>query len=82
MTQSASPSLSHFLRQAALDVPHPTSPERTLWDARFDTGPYAGETVDSESLGATYTFNAMADSVGVSPLGSGSDYTSVLFRLI
>jgi N-acetylated-alpha-linked acidic dipeptidase len=77
MTQAASPSLSHFLRQTALDVPHPTSPERTLWDARFDTGPYAGESIDSDSLGATYTVNTMADSVGVYPLGSGSDFTSV-----
>ncbi|KAJ6490314.1 hypothetical protein C8R47DRAFT_1124198 [Mycena vitilis] len=74
----ASPSLSHFLRQAALDIPHPTSPGRTLWDARFDTGPYAGDHVDSESTGTTYTANAMADSLGVSPLGSGSDYTGFL----
>ncbi|KAJ6539618.1 hypothetical protein B0H19DRAFT_1179844 [Mycena capillaripes] len=76
---AASPSLSHFLRQAALDIPHPTSPERTLWDARFDNGPYAGgETVDSESLGATAIVTAMADSLGVQPMGSGSDFTAFL----
>ncbi|KAJ6515617.1 hypothetical protein C8R45DRAFT_957123 [Mycena sanguinolenta] len=75
---AASPSLSHFLRQAALDIPHPTSPGRTLWDARFDTGPYASDTVDSESLGAAHTVNAVADDLGVSPLGSGSDYTAFL----
>ncbi|KAJ7241891.1 hypothetical protein B0H12DRAFT_1132888 [Mycena haematopus] len=75
---AASPSLSHFLRQAALDIPHPTSPGRTLWDARYDTGPWVGGTVDSESLGATYTVNAVADSLGVSPLGSGSDFTAFL----
>ncbi|KAJ7811132.1 Zn-dependent exopeptidase [Mycena olivaceomarginata] len=63
---AASPSLSHFLRQAALDVPHPTSPGRTLWDARFDTGPYAGENHRLREPG-----------LGVSPLGSGSDYTFV-----
>ncbi|KAJ7780979.1 hypothetical protein B0H16DRAFT_1298508 [Mycena metata] len=76
---SASPSLSHFLRQSALDIPHPTDPERTLWDARSDSGPYAGETsLDSESLGATQFVTAAADNVGVSPLGSGSDYTAFL----
>ncbi|KAF8195605.1 Zn-dependent exopeptidase [Mycena galopus ATCC 62051] len=79
-SSSASPSLSHFLRQAALDIPHPTSPGRTLWDARFDTGPYAGDAdnSESESQGARFTINAVADSVGVSPLGSGSDYTAFL----
>ncbi|KAF7352560.1 Zn-dependent exopeptidase [Mycena venus] len=72
---AASPSLSHFLRQAALDIPHPTSPGRTLWDARFDNGPYGGEALDADSLGATYKVNAVADSLGISPLGSGSDFT-------
>ncbi|KAJ7129388.1 Zn-dependent exopeptidase [Mycena epipterygia] len=75
---SASPSLSHFLRQAALDVPHPTKPGRTLWDARHDTGPYEGEIVDAESVAVSQSVNTMADSVGVSPLGSGSDYTAFL----
>ncbi|KAJ6539630.1 hypothetical protein B0H19DRAFT_1179879 [Mycena capillaripes] len=73
--QSASPSLSHFLREAALEIPHPTSPGRTLWDARLDNGPYAGETVDSESLSAAA---AMADNPGIPPLGSGSDFTPFL----
>ncbi|KAJ7180363.1 Zn-dependent exopeptidase, partial [Mycena crocata] len=75
---SASPSLSHFLRQAALDVPHPTLPGRTLWDARNDQGPYSGETVDAESVAVSHAANIMADNVGVSPLGSGSDYTAFL----
>ncbi|KAJ7167465.1 hypothetical protein C8R46DRAFT_995586 [Mycena filopes] len=72
---SASPSLSHFLRQAALDIPHPTDPERTLWDARFDTGPYAGET---SVPAATGFVTAAVDNIGVGPLGSGSDYTAFL----
>ncbi|KAJ7484085.1 Zn-dependent exopeptidase [Mycena galericulata] len=75
--QSASPSLSHFLRQAALDIPHPTSPGNTLWDARNDNGPYDGKIVDVESVAVSQSVNNMADSVGVSPLGSGSDYTFV-----
>lgn len=76
--QAASPSLSHFLRQAALDVPHPTSPGRTLWDARNDKGPFDGKIVDAESMAVSQSVNAMADSVGVSPLGSGSDFTFVV----
>ncbi|KAJ7044603.1 Zn-dependent exopeptidase [Mycena alexandri] len=62
---SASPSLSHFLRQTALDTPHPTDPERET-------------SLDSESLGATQFVTAAADNIGVSPLGSGSDYTAFL----
>ncbi|KAJ7498665.1 Zn-dependent exopeptidase [Mycena latifolia] len=77
-SSSASPSLSHFLRQAALDIPHPTSPGLTLWDARNDLGPYGGEIVDAESMAVSQSVNVMTDSVGVSPLGSGSDYTAFL----
>ncbi|KAJ7653468.1 Zn-dependent exopeptidase [Mycena rosella] len=77
-SSSASPSLSHFLREAALDIPHPTESGRTLWDARNDVGPYGGEIVDAESVAVSQSVHAMTDSVGVSPLGSGSDYTAFL----
>ncbi|KAJ7094526.1 Zn-dependent exopeptidase [Mycena belliarum] len=75
---AASPSLSHFLREAALDIPHPTSPGRTLWDARNDMGPYGGNAVDAESIAVRQSMNSFTDTVGVSPLGSGSDYTAFL----
>ncbi|KAJ6538539.1 Zn-dependent exopeptidase [Mycena vulgaris] len=75
---AASPSLSHFLREAALDIPHPTSPGRTLWDARTDEGPYGGESFDAESVAVSQSVHAMSDSLGVSPLGSGSDFTGFL----
>ncbi|EDR12349.1 uncharacterized protein LACBIDRAFT_245820, partial [Laccaria bicolor S238N-H82] len=37
-TASASPSLAHLFKKAALDIPHPTIPGKTLWDAREDDG--------------------------------------------
>jgi len=37
---SASPSLAHLLRSSAESVPHPIDPERTLWDANKDAGPF------------------------------------------
>jgi len=36
----ASPSLAHVVRSSAESVPHPTDPERTLWDATKDSGIY------------------------------------------
>ncbi|KAF7301895.1 Zn-dependent exopeptidase [Mycena indigotica] len=75
----ASPSLSHFLRQAALDIPHPTKPGLSLWDARGDHGPFSGA-ADTESLAFSQltTSNSFQDSLGVAPLGSGSDFTPFL----
>ncbi|KAJ7228374.1 hypothetical protein GGX14DRAFT_692427 [Mycena pura] len=75
---AASPSLSHFLRQAALDIPHPTSPERTVWDARSDNGPYGGEIIDAQSLAFSQSVDGTEDDIGVTPLGSGSDFTPFL----
>lgn len=46
---SASPSLAHLVRDTAKDIPHPTIPGRTLWQARLDSGPLFG-LVDEESL--------------------------------
>ncbi|KZT29237.1 Zn-dependent exopeptidase [Neolentinus lepideus HHB14362 ss-1] len=82
---SASPSLAHFSKQTAEDIPHPTIPGKTLWDATKDSGPFYGENVDEE-VRAMYEeqeearVNA-ASGLGVSPLGSGSDYTIFLQRL-
>jgi N-acetylated-alpha-linked acidic dipeptidase len=80
---AASPLLSHFIRKTAEDLPHPTDPKRTLWDATADRGQLFGEHDDINSLGPEIEIEiqAAADSVGVRPLGSGSDYTVFLQRL-
>ncbi|GJE84372.1 Zn-dependent exopeptidase [Phanerochaete sordida] len=74
---SASPSLSHLIRGAAQDVPHPTKPGKSLWDAREDIGVFEGP-VSEEVLAMFEPVPQLADSVGVNPLGSGSDYTVFL----
>ncbi|KAI1796222.1 Zn-dependent exopeptidase [Ganoderma leucocontextum] len=76
-----SPSLAHLIRGAALDVPHPTDPSRTLWDARRDVGPFSG-LAHPEAVERFLEQNVIAQSdLGVHPLGSGSDYTPFLQRL-
>ncbi|KAF7332141.1 Zn-dependent exopeptidase [Mycena kentingensis (nom. inval.)] len=77
---AASPSLSHFIRQVALDVPHPTKPGLSLWDARSDVGPFTNgqAVIDGLAFSQSVTTNAVVDSVGISPLGSGSDFTPFL----
>ncbi|KAI0268104.1 hypothetical protein BC834DRAFT_952323 [Gloeopeniophorella convolvens] len=77
---AASPSLAHFIRKTAEGLPHPTDPGRTLWDATEDKGPLFGEHSDAQSLGSEIE-TEVADSVGIRPLGSGSDYTVFLQRL-
>lgn len=122
---NASPSLAHLMRNAALDIPHPTIPGRSLWQARLDRGPLYGQ-VDEEALkvweeqygvpvveaedfaldsesgqlasvvahqdslltevraGAKLDANGVrvsSASTGVTPLGSGSDYTVFLQRI-
>ena len=91
---SASPLLANFVRQAAIDVPHPTKANKTLWDARNDRGELFGK-VDAEvqemydaQFGPSlerdvdiFTANGKklrAAGTGVSPLGSGSDFTVFL----
>jgi N-acetylated-alpha-linked acidic dipeptidase len=80
---AASPLLSHFIRKTAEDLPHPTDPKRTLWDATTDRGQLFGEHDDVNSLDTEIEIEtqAAADSVGVKRLGSGSDYTVFLQRL-
>ncbi|KAF5388129.1 hypothetical protein D9615_000480 [Tricholomella constricta] len=85
-----SPSLAHLIKRTALDIPHPTLEGKTLWDARNDEGPFKGIeghnsnlTIDADFIEA---YNAAqrdlrASKTGVSPLGSGSDYTVFLQRL-
>jgi N-acetylated-alpha-linked acidic dipeptidase len=76
----ASPSLAHFIRKTAEDVPHPTDPKRTLWDATADRGQLFGENDDIDSL-YTEVETEVVDDIGIKPLGSGSDYTVFLQRL-
>lgn len=79
----ASPLLSHAIYQAALDVPHPTKPGLTLWDARDDRGPFEGD-MDYEfsvAYNASQTRSSKAYDTGIFPLGSGSDFTAFLQRL-
>lgn len=86
-----SPSLAHLIKRTALDVPHPTLQGKTLWDAREDEGPFTevkgssstNMTIDAEFLEA-YTAakrEIHASDTGITPLGSGSDYTVFLQRL-
>jgi len=83
---SASPLLAHLIRETAEVLPHPTDKGRTLWDATNDNGKLFGlmscanvsfkeekEIIQPMEL-------AKADNLGVSPLGSGSDYTVFLQR--
>jgi len=84
-----SPLLAHLIKQTALDVPHPTTKGKTLWDARTDEGPFTGDgaanmTVDDEFMSAYVAEHnkvMQASDTGVRPLGSGSDYTAFLQRL-
>lgn len=78
----ASPSLAHLIKQSALDVPHPTEPGKTLWDARNDDGPYLEGKVDAEFMAMYGTSQARrASNTEIPALGSGSDFTAFLQRL-
>ena len=78
---SASPSLAHLVWSSAEKIPHPTKPDLTLWDATKDGGILFGDQVDTEVLQLSEAELQAADALGVSPLGSGSDYTVFLQRI-
>ncbi|KAF9058016.1 Zn-dependent exopeptidase [Panaeolus papilionaceus] len=86
LSASGSPLLAHLIRDTALELDHPTDASRKLWDARTDTGiyytpPHVGDVpLDAEVVAIREMETAAADSIGVSPLGSGSDYTVFLQR--
>ncbi|OSX59469.1 hypothetical protein POSPLADRAFT_1035744 [Postia placenta MAD-698-R-SB12] len=78
---SGSPSLAHLIRQSALDVSHPSVPGKTLWDAMGDSGIFTGKS-DAEFLDMYESAQqAKASDTGISPLGSGSDFTPFLQHL-
>ena len=76
-----SPSLAHLIRQTAEEIPHPSDPNRTLWDATKDNGQLFGKNIIEEEVRAMYEEEVNAvDATGVGVLGSGSDYTVFLQR--
>jgi hypothetical protein len=81
---SGSPLLAHLLRDTAKELPHPIDKGRTLWDATNDNGKLFG-LMGHANVSAKEAIRAMeltkADNIGVSPLGSGSDYTVFLQRI-
>lgn len=77
---NASPSLAHLVRSTAEQVPHPTQPGKSLWDATKDSGVFQGK-VKEEVLEMYEAEMQQADDLGVTPLGSGSDYTVFLQRI-
>ncbi|TDL29247.1 Zn-dependent exopeptidase [Rickenella mellea] len=88
---SASPSLAHLVRGAAIDIAHPTKVNMTLWDARLDRGSLFGDSGEAAAnrmeemvMGGEVVLDdglAKSDITGVGPLGSGSDYTVFLQRI-
>jgi len=82
----ASPSLAHLVRQAAEEIPHPTSKDdaATLWDATNDIGTLFGNRggcqniLDADVVSVNEEENQHSSDLGVRPLGSGSDYTVFL----
>ncbi|KAF7317867.1 Zn-dependent exopeptidase [Mycena kentingensis (nom. inval.)] len=81
---AASPSLSHLIAKTAKDVPHPTKPGKTLWDAQEDDGPIeipANATADEDYLRMREAVQKPASNMIFGPLGSGSDFTVFLQRI-
>ena len=79
---SASPSLAHVIAQTAQDLPHPTKNGKTLWDALGDHGPFDGDMdADFKAEYIAKEAKRLASQTGVTPLGSGSDYTVFLQRI-
>lgn len=77
-----SPSLANLIKQTAMDVEYDG---KSLWDSRNDVGPYGSpdDVIDSDFLGTMQDAEAqrLASRTGITPLGSGSDYTVFLQRL-
>ncbi|KAH9850769.1 Zn-dependent exopeptidase [Lenzites betulinus] len=75
---TGSPSLAHLIRDAALEVPHPTTPGKTLWDAQHDEGPFRGPADHTAISQRAPPLENAADNANIGPLGSGSDFTAFL----
>ena len=73
-----------MLVDAAKETPHPTDVNRTLWDARYDVGPYWGyQKVDAETMKAHVGGRDEHEEeyLRVGSLGSGNDYAVFLHHL-
>ncbi|KAF9521022.1 hypothetical protein BS47DRAFT_1374558 [Hydnum rufescens UP504] len=86
LSLGGSPSLAHLIRGIAESLPHPTDANRTLWDARQDSGTLLGPVSEwgiDHLLQKAQELEFSTDpySTGVHALGSGSDYTVFLQRL-
>lgn len=65
-----------------MDVPHPTAPNKTLWDAGSDIGPFRDGVADAEFMAMYESKQQLkASETGIPVLGSGSDFTVFLQRL-
>lgn len=84
-SMGGSPTLAHLLRQVALEIPHPTDANRTLWDARTDSGKLTGPGPNGATGPAPklpeHKVEQETDRMNIRPLGSGSDYTVFLQRI-
>ncbi|TFK88929.1 Zn-dependent exopeptidase [Polyporus arcularius HHB13444] len=79
---AGSPSLAHLVKDAALDVPHPSDPSKTLWDARQDQGPFLGQTdVEVTDFWVEQNKDYVLGDLSIPPLSSGSDYVPFLLHL-
>ncbi|KAF8583526.1 Zn-dependent exopeptidase [Ramaria rubella] len=78
---SASPSMAHLVRKAAEDLPHPTRPGSSLWDATGDRGTLTGPADAAVMAMAEADEQLAKQGLGVSALGSGSDFTVFLQRI-
>lgn len=84
---SGSPLLANLLRQTAIDLPHPTRTNASLWDATKDQGPFSEAAINGviDSDVTTKRQNHLAGKskleTGVSLMGSGSDFTVFLQHL-
>ena len=77
---SASPSLAWLYRGAAQDVPSGADPSLTVWDSRSDGGDWKEWRLNALGIEEEDFEELALSGTGVSPLGSGSDFTSFLQR--
>ncbi|KAJ9124725.1 hypothetical protein QFC24_003093 [Naganishia onofrii] len=77
---SASPSLAHLMRHAAMQVEHPTDKNRSLYSMQ-DGGDWNTFNLEVKGLSTDIDYEEMfASELKVKALGSGSDYTAFLQR--
>lgn len=74
-------SLAWLIRNAAEEIQHPTDESRSLWTMK-DGGDWSTYNAETKGLQAPIEYDDLfASGSGISPLGSGSDYTGFLAYL-